>query len=122
MNTDTLLLDIHDGQHSLNSLYEFPHTTTILKHIFIFMQDRLTPKEAIHHVYKILTIEPAVQYLHYDTGFPTKRMWLKAVWKLNYISWPLVNVKSVKNSSLSQKKLKKATCKYSARGSDTPNL
>ena len=94
---DILLLDSPNGQHSLNSLYEIPRTTTMLDHLSVFMQDFPTPKEAIHHLWKIPSIDPTIQYLHGDAEFPTKRTWLKVIQKGNYISWPLVNVKNVKN-------------------------
>ena len=41
LNTDTLLLDSPDGQHSFKSIYEVPHTSAMLEHLALFMQDRL---------------------------------------------------------------------------------
>ena len=95
LNTDTLLLDSPDGQHSLNSLYEVPQTATLLKHISVFMNNSLPNKETINHVYELPSIEPAIRYLHGAAGFPTKRTWLQAIRKGNYLSWPLVSVKNV---------------------------
>ena len=36
-NTDTLIFDIPDGQHSLKSLYDILRTTAMLEHLSIFM-------------------------------------------------------------------------------------
>ena len=44
LNTDTLLVDIPDGQHSLKYMYEFPQTYEILEHLAVFIQDRPPPQ------------------------------------------------------------------------------
>ena len=95
LNTDTLLLDIPNGQHSINSMYKFPQTSAMLQHLAVLMQDRPPPQETINNVYKLPSIKPAIRYLHGPAGFPTKRTWFEAIWKENYLSWPLVNVKNV---------------------------
>jgi hypothetical protein len=51
--------------------------------------------EYIHNVYKLPSIEPTIRYLHTTAGFPTKESWLRAIWRGNYNSWPLINVKNV---------------------------
>ena len=68
-------------------------------------------------MYKLPSIDPAIQYLHGDMGFTTKRTWLKAIQKGNYLFWPFVNVKTS-----STKKHKNATPKARTRGLDLPNL
>ena len=60
LNTNTLLLNSPNGQHSLNSMYEVPLTTTMLEHLSVFTQDLPTPKEETNHVYKLLIIDPAI--------------------------------------------------------------
>ena len=94
VNTDTLLLDIPDGQHSLNSVYEVPQTSAMLEHLAVFMQDIPPPRESIDNVYKLPSIEPSICYLHGTAGFLTKHTWLKSIRKGNYLSWPLINVKN----------------------------
>ena len=72
LNTDTLLLDIPDVQHSLNSMYELPQTYSMLEHLMVFMQDIPPPLETINNVYNLPSIKPATQYLHVAAGFLTK--------------------------------------------------
>ena len=72
LNTDTLLLDIPDSQHSLNSMYDFPQTYAMLEHLTVFMQDRPPPRETISNVYDLPSIKPAIRYLHVAAGFLTK--------------------------------------------------
>ena len=50
---------------------------------------------AINNVYDLLSIKPAIHYLHGAAEFPTKATWLKAICNGNYLTWPLVNVKNV---------------------------
>ena len=57
--------------------------------------DRPAPDEAINNVYELPSTEPTIRYLHGAAGFPTKATWLKAIHKVNYQSWPLVNSKNV---------------------------
>ena len=42
-------------------------------------------------------MEPAIRYLHVAARFPTKATWLTAIRKVNFLSWPLLNVKNVHN-------------------------
>ena len=107
LNTDTLLLHSPDGQHFLTSLYEILRTTTMIKYLSIFMRDCPTPKEAIHHVYELPIIDPAIRCLHGAAGFPTKCTWLKDVQKGKYLSWTLVNVKTVNKLFLESKETQK---------------
>ena len=81
-------MDSPDVQHSLNSVYEVPRTITMLYHLSVFMQYHLTPREAINHVCKLPSIDPAIQYLHVAAGLPTKHMCLKAIQKFNYLPGP----------------------------------
>ena len=94
-NTDTLLIDSPERQHSLNSLYEILRTIAMLENLSIFMQDGPTQKEVIHHMNELPSIETAIQYLHGSAGFPSKRTCLKAIWKGKYLFWPLVDIKNV---------------------------
>ena len=94
VNEDTLVLASNDVQQSLNSLYEAPKTNHVLDHVQSIMTSN-RPSEFIHNVYKFLSIEPVICYLHSAAGFPTKATWLKAIHILNYLSWPLVIVKNL---------------------------
>ena len=60
LNTDTLLLHSTDVQHSLNSMYEFPHISAMIEHLVVFMQDIPLPQEAINNVYELSSIAPAL--------------------------------------------------------------
>ena len=53
------------------------------------------PDEARNNVYELPSTEPTIRYLHGAAGFPTKATLLKAIRKVNYQSWPLVNSKNV---------------------------
>ena len=117
-----MLMDSPNGQHFLNSLYEFPRTTTMLEHLSVFMQDRPTPKEPIHHVYELPSIDIAVRYLHGAAGFPKKRTWLKVIWKGNYLSWPLVNIKNVNKCFAEQEETQKFYMQGQRQGSDPRKL
>ena len=72
INTNMLLLDSPDGRQSLNSLFTVPTLETDLDHLQILLDKRPNTKEAIHHVYALSSIEPAIRYLHAEAGFPTK--------------------------------------------------
>ena len=61
----------------------------------LFLDQALNPKEAIHNVYDLPSIEPALRYLHAAAGFPTKSTRLKAIHKNSYITWPHITVKNV---------------------------
>ncbi len=47
-------------------------------------------------MYKLPSIKQTVQYLHAAVGHPTEDTWLKAIWKRNYNSWPLIDTKTVR--------------------------
>eukprot|EP00804_Cyclotella_cryptica_P000161 CCRYP_017462-RB/>CCRYP_017462-RB protein AED:0.41 eAED:0.48 QI:0/0/0/1/0/0/2/0/213 len=51
------------------------------------------PYNATHTIYSI--IEQSIRYLHAAAGFPTKSIWLAAIRKGNYSTWPLITVKNV---------------------------
>ena len=60
------------------------------------MSDRApATSEGIHHVYDLLSIQPAIRYLHAATGFPKKQTWLKEICNGSYLTWPLIKVKNV---------------------------
>ena len=95
INTDTLLLDSPSGMDSLNAAYTVPSTESICDKLQILLRQAPNPNEAINNVYDIPSVEPAIRYLHAAAGYPTKRTWVKAIAKGNYISWPLLTVKNV---------------------------
>ena len=95
LNTDTILLDSKDGRQSLNAMYTIPSTEKVLDRLSILLDQRPNIKEALHNVYDLPSIEPAIRYLHAAAGFPTKATWLKAIRKGNYLTWPLLTVKNV---------------------------
>ena len=76
-------------------MYSLPSSDRIKNHIAACCDNRPPPEEVINNVYELPNIEPAIRYLHIAAGFPTKATWLKAIRKVSYLSWPLVNVKNV---------------------------
>ena len=104
LNTDNLLLDSQDESQSLNSSIILPTTESVLDHLQILLDERPDTKEAIHNVYDLTSIEPAIQYLHAATGFLAKATWIKAICNNNYLTWPLVCVKTWTTISLNPKK------------------
>ena len=46
-------------------------------------------------MYELPRIDPDVRYFRGTAGSLTKRTWIKAIRKGNYLSWPLINVKNV---------------------------
>ena len=50
--------------------------------------DILNTKHAINSAYKLTSSEELVRYLHACVGYPTKETWMKAIWVVNYVSWP----------------------------------
>ena len=95
LNKDTLLLNGPTGIESLNSAYTVPSSERALGHIMTCCKDRPDPVGAINNVYDLPSIKPSIRYLRGAAGFPTNATWLKAIRNLNYLSWPLVNVKNV---------------------------
>ena len=81
LNTETVLLDSPNGQHTIKSMYEVPHKSAMLEHLAVFIQDIPPLREAINNVYKIASIKKYIRYLHGAAGFPTKHTWLKAIRK-----------------------------------------
>ena len=51
--------------------------------------------EAVHNVFDLPSIEQIIRYLHASIGVLTKRTWIKATKKGNFIGWPLVTVENV---------------------------
>ena len=65
-----------------------------MDHLQILLDKRPNTKEAIHNVYDLPSIEPAIPYFHAAAGFPTKATWPEAIRNENYLTWPLVYVKN----------------------------
>jgi len=55
-----------------------------------------TKDQAIHNVYELPSTEQTVKYLHAAAGFPTKQVWLDAINRGTYASWPGLTAKSVR--------------------------
>ena len=51
--------------------------------------------QAINNVFGLQSVEQTIIYLHACIGFPTKRTWLKAIKKGNFVGWPLVTRENV---------------------------
>ena len=95
VNTDTVLLNSPDGRGSLNPNFHIPSTETITDKLNVLLEQAPNPEEAIHNVYDLPSIEPAIRYLHAAAGFPVKTTWLKAIRNGHYNTWPLLTVKNV---------------------------
>jgi hypothetical protein len=117
LNTDILILDHPSGQDSLNSMYTIKTNQLAREHMALQMCKNHC-QEYLHNVYKLPSVELTIWYLHGAAGFPTKASWLKAIRKGNYLSWPLINVKTLPSTSLNPRKLKKGTCTANTRESD----
>jgi hypothetical protein len=118
-NTDTLLLNHPHKPESLNMAYTVESTSLIWAHIVSTMSVAHGNKY-IHNVYKLPSIEPTIRYLHAAAGFPTKELWLRAIRRGNYKSWPLINVKNVPRHFPKLEEHKKATCTDNAMVSVPP--
>ena len=55
--------------------------------------------EAVHNVFDLSSTEQTSRYLHASIGFPTKRTWIKAIKKGNFIGWSLVTAENVRSTS-----------------------
>ena len=109
-----LLLNSPDGRDTINALYSVPPISAMCHHIDA-IRDRPPPCESINHVYELPSVEPIIRYLHSTAGFPTKANWLKAIRSVNFLSWPLVNVKSFHRCFPESKETQKGTCAASGR-------
>ena len=89
-----MLLNCPDGRNSINALYSVLPVSAMLGNIDT-MRNHPPPTQAINHVYKLPSVEPAICYLHGAAGFPTKATWLKSIMKGNFLSWLLINIKNV---------------------------
>jgi hypothetical protein len=69
-------------------------TTTTREHINAIMLQTIG-REYIQNMYKLLSIEPMIRYLHVAVGFPVEETWLKVVQQGNCNSWPLINITNV---------------------------
>ena len=43
---------------------------------------------AVHSAYDLPSVEPLVRYMHAAAGLPVKSIWLKAIKKVNFSTWP----------------------------------
>ena len=59
------------------------------------MANHSKPPETINNVYELPITEPTIKYIHAAAGFLEKSMWLKAIQRLNYLTWTLINTKNV---------------------------
>ena len=53
-------------------------------------------KESLNNVFDLPSTEQTIRYLHACAGFLTKRTWIKAIKKGNFIGWPMLTVENVK--------------------------
>jgi hypothetical protein len=91
---NTIILDHPSGQNSLNSMYTVEANQISREHVALQMCKNYH-QEYLHNAYELPSVEPTIRYLHGVVGFPTRASWLKAICKVNYLSWPLINVKNV---------------------------
>ena len=115
LNTHTLLLNGPTGNDFLNSLYSVPLTPKMCSCLEVFDHIRPSAVEEINNVYELPIIELSIRYLHGAAGIPIKVTWLKSILKGNYLTWPFINIKNVKNFFLSWRKLKKNICSTNAK-------
>ena len=101
LNTHTLLLNGPTGNDFLNSLYSVPLTPKMCSCLEVFDHIRPSAVEEINNVYELPIIELSIRYLHGAAGIPIKVTWLKSILKGNYLTWPFINIKNVKNFFLS---------------------
>ena len=73
-NTDTIILNIEDGQKSLNTLYQVPTTEYVMDTLHFILDGKPSTSEGIYHMYNLPSIKPAIRYLHAAAGFPTTHM------------------------------------------------
>ena len=52
-------------------------------------------KESLNNVFDLPSTEQTIRYLHACAGFPTRRTWIKAIKKGNFIGWPMLTVENV---------------------------
>ena len=90
----TILLNAPTGHDSLNSIYTFPTTASLIAHIKAFNSNQ-SAGETIKNLYELPSLVCAFRYLHASTGFPTKAMWLKSISNSNYLTWPLLTIHNV---------------------------
>ena len=94
-NTDTIILNSKDRLQSLNTRYQVPTTEDVLDTLHFMLDGAPATSEGIHHLYDLLSIKPAIRYLHTAAGFPKKRTWLKSIRNGSYLTWLLITVKNV---------------------------
>ena len=52
-------------------------------------------EESLNNVFDLPSTEQTIRYLHACAGFPTKRTWLRAIKKGNFVGWPMLTVENV---------------------------
>ena len=52
-------------------------------------------EESINNVFDLPSTAQTIRYLHACAGFPTRRTWIRAIKKGNFVGWPMVTVENV---------------------------
>ena len=52
-------------------------------------------EESLNNVFDLPSLEQTIRYLHACAGFPTRRTWIKAIKKGNYVGWPVLTEQNV---------------------------
>ena len=99
---DTLFLNHPLKVASSNKRYEV-QTTKYSRDIIKKLLKHSNKDKYIHNMYKLLSMEKTVRYLHATAGHSMKETWLKAIVKGNYNLWPLIGTKNARNKFLESK-------------------
>ena len=63
-------------------------------------------EESLNNVFDLPSTKQTIRYLHACcAGFPTRRTWIKATKKENFVSWPMLSVENVNKHSQCLRKL-----------------
>ena len=60
-----------------------------------FMIQRISPKEAISHVFEFSSTEKAIKYYNVASRLPTRKAWNDTIRAENYDTFPGLNVKAI---------------------------
>ena len=52
-------------------------------------------EESVNNVFDLPSTAQTIRYLHACAGFPTRRTWIRAIKKGNFVGWPMVTVENV---------------------------
>ena len=66
-------------------------------------------EESVNNVFDLPSTAQTIRYLHACAGFPTKRTWIRAIKKGNFVGWPMVTVENVNKFSLDLRRQLKYT-------------